>query len=401
MCPYGLAWVDNPNGDLDHSGARNVGASGQLVTVYTYNEGPSVPVDADGFIDVQKWENFNPAAQAQEGHFYSECSNKGLCDRSSGLCVCFDGYTGSSCQRTTCPNDCSGNGVCRTVEEIAAGNLPNSVAAGAASFGVISSGLNKRQVDNVAGKVTYDGIETATKYRLWDADMAQACVCDPGFSGPDCSRRECPRGDDPLTHRYGECPDNSDSTYTLKAPCRNEVQSFDITISAGKADWFHILFTDWTGKIWKTDDFLLGDNGIAACTADATLPLAASATTVRDAVKNALENIPNGIIPSVTVTATYSVTKFIVQVEFDSNPGNLPMLEFVNSLDMQVNLPVCITSDRDVDGTVAVTSLFPYNGNKELSTCSNRGVCDYTSGLCKCFKGYYGGDCSMQNALSQ
>ena len=30
---------------------------------------------------------------------------------------------------------------------------------------------------------------------LWDAHKARACVCDPKYSGLDCSSRMCPRGD--------------------------------------------------------------------------------------------------------------------------------------------------------------------------------------------------------------
>jgi Tfp pilus assembly protein PilV len=40
------------------------------------------------------------------------------------------------------------------------------------------------------------------------------------------------------------------------------------------------------------------------------------------------------------------------------------------------------------------------DGNKENAPCSNRGLCDYSSGTCKCFAGYTDFDCSVQNALS-
>merc|ERR1711871_767859 len=39
-------------------------------------------------------------------------------------------------------------------------------------------------------------------------------------------------------------------------------------------------------------------------------------------------------------------------------------------------------------------------GTTENEECSGRGLCDETSGLCQCFKGYTDDDCSRQNALS-
>lgn len=35
------------------------------------------------------------------GHYYMECSAKGLCDRKAGQCKCFPGYEGHACQRGT------------------------------------------------------------------------------------------------------------------------------------------------------------------------------------------------------------------------------------------------------------------------------------------------------------
>ena len=35
-----------------------------------------------------------------------------------------------------------------------------------------------------------------------------------------------------------------------------------------------------------------------------------------------------------------------------------------------------------------------------VSECSNRGVCDTDAGLCDCFPGFTGHDCSFMNALA-
>lgn len=45
-------------------------------------------------------------------HAYVECSNRGLCDRSTGFCSCFSGYDGLACQRSLCPGNCNGKGRC-------------------------------------------------------------------------------------------------------------------------------------------------------------------------------------------------------------------------------------------------------------------------------------------------
>jgi len=106
VCPFGLAFVDTPAGDLDHSGSvTNANLLTQSSNAYT-NE---------------LWQGTG----SDEAHFYTECSGKGVCDRASGECACYDGFTGSSCQRTNCPSDCSGHGQCFTLREISSGeNIP-------------------------------------------------------------------------------------------------------------------------------------------------------------------------------------------------------------------------------------------------------------------------------------
>lgn len=50
------------------------------------------------------------------------------------------------------------------------------------------------------------GEDPVYTYRTrWDADMIYGCVCDKGFSGPDCTIRNCPSGDDPLTGKPLTC----------------------------------------------------------------------------------------------------------------------------------------------------------------------------------------------------
>ena len=110
-CPFGLAHVDSPKGDLDHSNALT-GSTTTVVsssTVYPTGTQELFPKMLDGA----------GSQETNTAHYYMECSNKGLCDRKTGECECFDGYDGSGCQRASCPNDCSGHGTCETISELA------------------------------------------------------------------------------------------------------------------------------------------------------------------------------------------------------------------------------------------------------------------------------------------
>ena len=99
--------------------------------------------------------------------------------------------------------------------------------------------------------------------------------------------------------------------------------------------------------------------------------------------------IPNDVIEDVTVTSAQNTGTFdhIFTLSYIKNSGNI------------ATLSVSATDGTGNTGTMTA-SVTATDGNTELSTCSNRGICDFDSGLCKCFKGFYGDDCSVQNALA-
>jgi hypothetical protein len=117
----------------------------------------------------------------------AECSDQGLCDRSTGTCSCFAGYEGSACQRTSCPNGCSGHGTCRSNEDFA---YDFSIAKSTQTSG--SNTLNSFFDEYIA---TYSG--------AWDSGMHMGCKCDAGYRGADCSLVECPSSTDPLDDTCG------------------------------------------------------------------------------------------------------------------------------------------------------------------------------------------------------
>jgi len=123
-----------------------------------------------------------------------ECSGVGVCDRSSGQCICSELYTGASCNRLKCFNQCSGHGHCYSLKQMA--GMSNAFPLSNNKYA-----YEKKQQSSL------------TEKHLWDENMIQGCVCDSSWPvglqsgqrqdaewfGPDCSLRHCPSGDDPMT----------------------------------------------------------------------------------------------------------------------------------------------------------------------------------------------------------
>jgi hypothetical protein len=332
-----------------------------------------------------------------------------LCDRKTGECECFDGYEGAGCRRTVCANDCSGHGTCESVNALTTGS-----------------------------------------YLLWDGDKSMSCKCDPGYGAADCSERQCPKGDDPLTTNTGE------STTTAKYPQRNENVYFDVYSNTdATAGYVQLQYEDDFGETWWS-------NYIGPLDDYADLSTQAEKDAQAKLVSDAFTSIPNSVFESVDVTPadvtgyTYGIS---FAVNFTSNPGNLNDITCLTA-DRFSNTEKALTASDCVivssgtlgatgsitDDTTALTTDADYSayvgvgdrltvgsqiftieaisgasitttsksvgdetastvklnldGTTESAECSNRGLCDYETGTCVCFQGYTGDDCGTQSTLA-
>lgn len=255
-CPFGLAHVDSPKGDLDGS-ASALGGINTVVQAYdvygAWGTTELYPAMSDS----------TGAILTETAHAYAECSNKGLCDRKLGLCKCFAGYEGTSCQRASCPNDCSGRGTCHSIEYLA-----------------------KRDHGN--------------PYTLWDREASMGCLCDAGYEGPDCSLRQCKVGIDPLYLDNVTTASAASWVIHFEAPAGGLV--------ADLAGSFALTFFDVWGEDYVTAPIIHQNN-----------------TDYCPAIQAALEELPNGVVPPDSVTCSYvhSATAVDFTLTFTGNPGPL------------------------------------------------------------------------------
>lgn len=336
----------------------------------------------------------------------------------------------------TCPNGCSGHGTCETVAEIAQDfgdrrNGPGHRYQDLSSNCPASSNWPRTCALSSATKMTVSAKNDNTQgysghiYNEWDNDKIQICKCDLGYKGSDCSQREAPKGDDPLT--------------VVKAESMKQL----IQITGATGGEFFLKFHDPYGGIWRTDTIRpVGGLGDGSDVAD---------TNVALYVHNALQNLPNNVMDQVKVTAinsgitnpichrffdgvqhfakvddrrdgsthnakyvpnhclqgkdevTAAVDAIDLKIEFGRGAGQSGV-QYLLDIDVDHHGPGSFPVSSGVIGTnVAVTvAEINYNDNlgnlSELSVCSDRGL-DNGDGECDCFDGYQGLACEEQVAL--
>lgn len=288
-------------------------------------------------------------------HVYRECAGRGVCDYTLGECLCFDGFTGRGCRRRECPNACSGHGVC--VDD----NLNlyhNTHATGAEA--TLPSGR-------------YSPTSASGNSNFWSSDLQQACVCDGGWTGADCSLRMCPVGDDPET----DCRD--ELAYDVQEiTCTDLDQTVD--------HYFAIHYTNAIGKVYTTAPIDIA-------------PFANDPVQTARSVQTALEALPNFAVPTVEVDVTvddlggglFSSTMAVTFVD-PANTGEQPLLDLAYSTRCDAGaLPYF--QNQDASFSCSVARVAQVDELREQAECSNRGLCNTRTGECACYDGYHGVAC--------
>jgi hypothetical protein len=395
ICPYDFAWVDNP--------------------------------DSKGRF-----------------HKYSECSGQGLCARGTGVCECFPGYEGKACQRTSCPNSCSGHGRCEYIENLgyAATAFDFADAANAKYYKTYWGGAYTAQVGAVLGDndgyiagvadsrrldsypdyydapqtISYDGTynmkmmggfmpddffeqEAYNKFPfyLWDKGKSTSCVCDPEWGDYDCSKRMCPYGTDVMDHRNN-----------MARAARYQVQSIELFANdeyskgASNSNQFTNSATSASLNTHLRTFALTFKSKLNETFTTIPIVLVTEHTGFHNfvqSVKDALEALPNRVIDKVDVAG-------------DTNGVDLVHLNLTFTGD-HVQGPqylVTVKANQCGDGCTPLLSglelrnqwetiLEVQNSDFNSYECGRRGKCDYDTGVCSCFEGYTGLSCNTITAL--
>jgi hypothetical protein len=184
-------------------------------------------------------------------------------------------------------------------------------------------------------------------YNDWDADMIHGCACDPGWEGPDCSLRSCPKGDDPLTSGV-------DEVQLIDCKCTNCTGSINLKFK---------------GRQTKSISYN------------------ANANLVKLSLKQLLI-IDDLAVDIVNSQQLCSSAGSVTRITFKLPQGPQPTIQISTSS----GLAGVISIRSKGAASVISSSVLSYTGTREYSTCSNHGTCDTATGICSCYQPYNSSD---------
>eukprot|EP01041_Mallomonas_annulata_P005129 gene5129-10254_t len=363
------------------------------------------------------------AIETDNAHRPAECSNMGLCDRTTGVCGCRPGFEGKACERKQCPENCNGQGKCQSM-----------------NFYATTKDLGTGPI------YKYD--------KIWDAHMMYGCNCDSTFYGPDCSQRRCPKGDDPLTGTGTNTASNPNQFNEIqKLTCKAGSGSFTLSFRGkttaripynSKAvaiqNFLEALPTIHGVKIVMYSSQACTDTG-ASWTVEFTQDFSNLPVLVGDPSGLSFSN--SIITPSLTIAKQVIGTKEDFECSnrgiCDANNGYCTCIDGYDTSD-GYNLPgqrgdcgYATTTIQECPGAIACSAHGECIGNPqyrcacsvgwtgadcservcpkdtswftlprldnvahvtEQNECSDMGVCDRVSGTCVCVPGFTGSACN-------
>lgn len=373
-----------------------------------------------------------------------ECSYKGVCDRGSGECQCFEGYEGPACERTTCPNDCSGHGKCRYISE-----LPLVPA------GLKDDEWEANRIQTCVCDGGYFGADCSLRYCPRGDDPQTICDAITGMTqtmtfefqnAPDMPTLE---GDKlaitivtnngerfttaPITGLFAASAGGySDAENLVVSNAIKAIPNFaalDISTAMTLTGTSLSIAVTFNGQTSTGDQPLMECLPEMNCNSDGCVPkvslLDVDATAAGTTYGVTLDtparlygfdtngDMISGVKVRVIVLAgatsfTYEITKVDATGTDEASDGvvTLPLpSQTSKKMDIGYGLQLSFNSANYGAGTALWAVHIPAcsvayttyaDPSSENAECSNRGLCDRSSGLCSCFDGFAGAGCEDQ-----
>lgn len=293
-------------------------------------------------------------------HNYAECAGRGICNRGTGECECFTGFEGKGCQRTSCPNDCSGHGTCEFIEDMFYASVE----------------FDFRHFEFTQLKKTFP-------YYAWDLKKTRGCVCDPEYGDADCSKRFCPHGNDVQDLRDDTSKSVKYQTQRIRFIPRTDNSE---TLENLDGNTFALTFKSKLNETFTTIPIVFDSDNMEG---------------MSTSIANALLSLPNGVVDGVSVHSGKDFANdnlLVINVTFtgENNQGPQNLLTVEDYTCGDGCFPK-IDGLRLLTNTGNVTEIIQADWNSY--ECGRRGKCDYNTGICECFEGFTGNNCGTCTSL--